>query len=244
MGDFTATQNEPIEVPVAFHIIQNSSGKNTVTLEQLNQQIDALNAGFAGVAVFSLSSVETSVNDGWFECQYASEPYNQMIANLHAGDARTLNVYLYEPYRVTPGDSLGYSGYPWEYSSDPENDGISLAYNTVPGSSDARYNQGKTLVHEAGHWLGLFHTFEPPDPSSPLSASNNGCKGRGDWISDTPAEKVAHYSCSKRRDTCPSKGFDPLSNYMNYTDDPCLTEFTPRQLARVRKMWSVYRAGG
>jgi hypothetical protein len=183
------------------------------------------------------------VNDEWFACQASSAAYKQMVASLHVGDARTLNVYVYEPYRIQAADTLGFSSYPWDYSSDPQDDGISMNHATLPGGSDAKYNQGKTLVHEAGHWLGLLHTFQPPNPYRRASSRNNGCLGRGDWVSDTPAERIAHYSCAKRRDTCPARGFDPLRNYMNYTDDPCLIEFTPKQLRRARAMWVVYRSG-
>jgi hypothetical protein len=46
LGEVVAAQ--AIEVPVAFHIIQNSAGSNSATSEQLSQQIDQLNAAFGG----------------------------------------------------------------------------------------------------------------------------------------------------------------------------------------------------
>jgi len=236
--------DQPIQIQIAFHVIQDSAGSNTASLELLTRQIDRLNASFSGAFIFSLGSVETIVNDRWFLSQIRSEAFNQMVSSLRVGDAGTLNVYVLDPYRVRPGDAVGYSSFPWNYVTNPELDGVSVFFGALPGGTSARFNEGKTLVHETGHWLGLLHTFQRPNPSKPLSARNNGCVGRGDFISDTPAEQKPHYSCTRRIDSCPAKGVDPLDNYMSYARDSCLTRFTPKQVRRMREIWREYRAQG
>lgn len=82
---------------------------------------------------------------------------------------------------------------------------------------------------QTGHWLGLLHVFE------------NGCSGVGDSVDDTPFQASAAYGCPLERDTCPQPGKDPVTNYMGYTDDACMTHFTAGQGQRILKMWEAYR---
>jgi hypothetical protein len=88
-------------------------------------------------------------------------------------------------------------------------------------------------VHEVGHWLGLRHTF------------SGGCLF-GDGVEDTPSQGRPTWSCEESQNTCPRifhpERKDPIHNYMNYTPDECMTEFTPGQIARMKKMWEKYRA--
>jgi hypothetical protein len=103
--------------------------------------------------------------------------------------------------------------------------------------SDA-YNKGRTLVHEAGHWLNLLHTFQ----DGCASDASNG----GDRIADTPPEAKPTFGCPAlgKVDTCPAlAGYDSLSNYMSYTTDECMYVFTPQQVARMQLAWDELRAG-
>lgn len=87
------------------------------------------------------------------------------------------------------------------------------------------YNEGNTLVHETGHYLGLFHIW----------GDNAFCSGYQDGIEDTPNmtssysgyTSCQHSSCSELPSTCDSK--DMYMNYMSYASDGCMYMFTGGQ---------------
>ena len=60
-------------------------------------------------------------------------------------------------------------------------------------------------------------------------------------MDDTPPEASAASGCPVGRDTCAGDGPDPIHNFMNYSDDACISEFTPGQDARMQTMTATYR---
>ncbi len=91
-----------------------------------------------------------------------------------------------------------------------------------------------------GHWLGVYHTFQ------------QGCSAPGDLVKDTPRESDATFGCPKGAalpDTCPSDPVGtsakpaPIFNFMDYTDDACMYQFTHKQDTRMVRYWKLHRAG-
>ncbi|KAF7315870.1 Extracellular metalloprotease [Mycena indigotica] len=205
---------------------------------QIQGQIRVLNADYAGNINFVLAGTRRIVNPDWFN-NAAPGTIQQTVMKtaLRQGGKGDLNVYSVGFVSGSGAGLLGYATYPSSYASAPKDDGIVILFSSVPGGSTAGYNLGRTLTHESGHWFGLYHTFQ----GGCASSSTNG----GDYVSDTPAEASGASGCPTGRDTCTGPNFpgvDPISNYMDYSTDACMKQFTAGQIARATDQFQAYRA--
>ena len=129
-----------------------------------------------------------------------------MKTQLRRGGRADLNVYTVGYDSVTPcvyivltcfrfkdtfAGLLGYATFPQSYAANPSDDGIVILYSSLPTGSTPGYGQGKTAVHETGHWFGLYHTFQ------------GSCIQPGDYVEDTPPEGIPSEGCLSGRVTCP-----------------------------------------
>ena len=211
-------------IQVAFHVVHNG-GVGNVSDAQIQEQMRELNHNFIGTGYrFSLASVDRTDHRRWFVLIPGSGEERHMKQALAIDPAHRLNVYT-----TAPRDYYGWAYFPFSLPEDHTLHGIVIHYGTLPGGHLAPYNLGRTLTHEAGHYLGLFHTFQ------------GGCEEPGDLVDDTPAEAIPNWECPESRNTCPSPGDDPIHNYMDYSADECYTEFTPGQDVRMDGIVPLYR---
>lgn len=227
----------PYTVPVVMHVISASDGSGEISDERIDDQVDVLNRAYQGEYAkgsegadtgfrFELADVTRTENDTWF--RDFGEQRDEIRAELRRGGPETLNIYTAD----LGSGLLGFSTFPQDYADAPDQDGVAIAHDTLPGGDREKFNEGHTGTHEVGHWLGLFHTFQ------------NGCESPGDYVDDTPYEREAASGCPEGRDTCPEReGKDPVTNFMNYSDDACMTHFTKGQADRMAEHWAAFRDG-
>ncbi len=219
-------------INVYFHVVNKGSGisNGDVPSSMITNQMNVLNAAYSGTGwSFTLISTTRTTNTTWYNGCYGSSE-TAMKSALRQGTADDLNIYTCNP----SGGILGYATFPSSYTGAPSKDGVVVLYASLPGGGAVPYDEGDTATHEVGHWMGLYHTFQ------------GGCSKNNDYVSDTPAEKSAAFGCPAGRNTCTGSrypGFDPIENFMDYTDDSCMFQFTSGQDSRMDSQFTTYRFG-
>ncbi|KAF8343159.1 uncharacterized protein EI90DRAFT_3143551 [Cantharellus anzutake] len=228
-------ERAPKVINVYWHVINigNTRAKGYLTTSVINSQLRRLNTDYAPSGFsFRLAGLYYVTSAQWFNLGDVTGSNAITMKRLRRrGGVRDLNIYSVGSASVGGTNLAGYSSFPWAYTANPKLDGVVIIVDALTGSTayGGYYNLGRTLVHEVGHWTGLYHPFQ------------GGCTGSGDYVSDTPAEASPAYYCPTGRDTCSGGGLDPIHNYMDYSSDVCRTQFTLGQRTRAKIAMYSYR---
>lgn len=191
--------------------------------------IDRINVSSKGwnALPYSMSYIESTVKPGssWDPTKY----YNVWVLEFGGFDAGTLGYAQFPtiPSTLTPVTDMSGQG------GAANTDGVVLDYqyvgNTGTALASAPYNKGRTLTHETGHWLGLWHIW---------GDDGTLCSGT-DYVTDTPNQADENYTCPTTNgavsaDACAGSTGAMYQNYMDYSDDKCMVMFTAGQKARMQ----------
>ncbi|KAJ3277976.1 hypothetical protein HDU79_001989, partial [Rhizoclosmatium sp. JEL0117] len=115
--------DDPIQVPVYFHIITQGSGftNGEVTSKMMANQISVLNASYQGKFRFFLLGADYTNNQGWFK-DMSNVDVTAMGKKLRKGGANVMNVY-------TGAGVGGLAGLPHANSQTDISDGVRMCYN-------------------------------------------------------------------------------------------------------------------
>ncbi len=135
-----------------------------------------------------------------------------------------LNIWIVSEIENNDGGS-GIQGFAY-FPTPNFYDGITIMCNAFGTTGDLKpyTNLNRTTTHEAGHYLGLHHTFRN---SNDCDESN--CESQGDLVCDTPVT-IINSNCSNPE----CNDSQQVENYMDYTGQACKNMFTEGQKVRMR----------
>ncbi len=235
-------------IPVVFHVI-HTGGSENISREQILDQMRVLNqdynflnpnrskirSQFTAVAAdcqieFKLANIDPAgkctdgINRVYSPFGVEVDQANAKVKSLVRWDyTKYLNIWVVTSIGSSgQGITLGYAVFPFATSALVDgivmrHDRVGTIGTAVPGDS------GRTLTHEVGHWLGLFHTFQ------------GGCNSQ-DNCDDTPpvASTFTNANCPANGNSCATDNPnlpDQWENYMDYSDGGCMAMFTLQQKA-------------
>jgi hypothetical protein len=239
-GEYAPTT--PIVLTCVVHVIRTNSGSGDVSDALIQSQIDILNEDFLALA----GTNGENGDDAMIQFQLATEdpsgaPTNGITRSNNTtwfNDSGTYyNTLAWDPdryiniYTNSASGALGYVPFlPQQGGVGSLSDRIVILWSAFGRDAPIGppYDQGRTLTHEMGHYLGLFHTFQ----SGCATATPPGCYTTGDRICDTNSESSPTFGCPASQSSCNTR--DPFDNYMDYSDDLCMERYTPEQVRRMR----------
>jgi len=258
-------ENQVVEsVSVVVHVVYRTADEN-ISNAQIESQMEVLNedfrklnanaastaAAFATIAADSeielcLASIDPNGNstngitrtqtdvDNLGETDFY---YQSSRGGKDAWDVnRYINIWVLD---IGDDGTLGFATIP-NSADPPESDGLVIGQqyfgNTGTAANSSPNQLGRTVTHEMGHYFNLEHLW---------GDDRGGC-GEDDFVSDTPNQFEDSFGCPTfpAFDDCTDSGNGiNFNNYMDYSDDECMTMFTEGQKLRMLAALNGPRSG-
>jgi hypothetical protein len=235
------------QIKLIFHVITMNDGlaisdcTGYVSPAVIQDQVDVLNDDFGGSGSsgaddtqiqFMLEGISYVRSAFWHADSQTAR--DEFMFVLNVDKARFTNIYLNSG---GSGGLLGEATLPFGGTAGQWYDFVMVVFDSLPGNGGA-FGAGRTLVHEIGHNYGLYHTFGGSSGGDETTCPSGNCNFNGDLCCDTEREENASNRCTQR-DTCGDP--DSIENFMNYTYDACMTDFSDEQGIRMRCALETYR---
>jgi len=235
--------NHKYEYAIAVHFVLDPQLQDTITFSRFDNQIKQVNQAFQGADLrFKLSpkQVKRIEVPSLSRFDYPSDE-QQLFSNYRISNQ--INVFCVESIRTVQEQEV------WQgYTYHPEHKGLAPYQENVIVITFSAITEGNTLIHEFGHFFGLYHTHEGyDDPQRAEQVSERDCLNRGDLICDTPADPnlnrrvdasdPANCKCDLTDLSDPNGlAYNPLiENFMSYAPPICRKSFTTGQLNRMNE---------
>jgi len=181
-------------------------------------------------------------NGGKFAYSF-DEVNNTIKLNTSWNPDQYLNIWVVRFFIGSSESTLGYSTFPFApsaasdltYNFPAHEEGVFVHYKVFgskelyPGSQlKSVYTKGRTLTHELGHFLGLYHVW----------GDDYSCNGN-DYCDDTPTSRTDYNQLTCPSTTalsCETGKLDMWENYLFYSPDGCMNIFTNDQKQRMRRV--------
>lgn len=244
-----------VTIPVVVHIVMDDP--TLVTDEQVQSQLDVLNADFAGLnadssnipAAFKPLFAKGNIRFCLAQRAPDNEPTNGIlriesfttsdpgeqdpIKYSNKGGSNAWNVDKYMNIwvcRMSNDNDLGYAFMPGLPGLPDSDVGFVTAYHAFGtiGTAEAPFNKGRTATHEIGHFFNLAHIWGDNECVESCSDS--------DEVDDTPNQNRCTYGIPSfpQTDNCSNSAPGIMfMNFMDYVDDAAMCLFTEGQADRM-----------
>lgn len=196
-------QNVAADIEIEFELAKKDPNGNCT---------DGITRTKSNLSLVGNNSVKDLVN--WDRTKYYNIWVTRNVANTKRGDPN--------------GVTLGYSYFPRAVGQSYRTDGTIIRHDALgsTGVGTFIHSNSRTLTHETGHYLALYHPFDN-------GGSGSGCNS-GDFCQDTPPVDKANFQCFLGVNSCNNDNPDrpdQIENYMDYAE--CKNMFTQDQKTRM-----------
>jgi len=205
---------------ITAHIISDSLGNYGITEPTILSAVSALNAAFSKICV-SFQVCQFNYIKNYKYNRFLKPTEEDELITLYS-IPNTINIYFAQTIETSPGSTVG------GYAYLPGGPDFIIITKSAPG----------VIIHEMGHFFGLYHTFETIFGVELANGSN--CLTTGDLVCDTPGDPGLANTPAPDCQLSPyimdinGEWYVPnIGNTMSYYSSDCECGFTTGQYNRM-----------